>query len=164
MWKLFWGQDFNKILSSNRKNVVPGSWRIEVSPALPSEEDFFLHVFEIGDKGATGKSRAELLDGVNLKGAAFERGPIALFSSAGSPVIRGEVSLLDLSCDSLIISSLHPDAVYELNFGGLNASSSPAVIQPGVSAGTRQVRTNANGVLRVERQALGNLRLRIARV
>jgi hypothetical protein len=164
MWKLFWGQDFNKILSSNRKNVVPGSWRIEVSPALPSEEDFFLHVFEIGDKGETGKSRTELLDGVNLKGAAFERGPIALFSSAASPVIRGEVSLPDLSCDSLIISSLHPDAVYELNFGGLNVSSSPAAIQPGVSAGTRQVRTNANGILRVEGQALGNLRLRIARV
>jgi heparin/heparan-sulfate lyase len=160
----FWGQDFNKILSSNRKNVVPGSWRIEVSPALPSEEDFFLHVFDIGDKGTTGKSRTELLDGVNLKGAAFERGPIALFSSAVSPVIRGEVSLPDLSCDSLIISSLHPDSVYELNFSGLNVSSSPAAIQPGVSAGTRQVRTNANGILRVEGQALGNLRLRIARV
>ena len=24
-WKLFWGEDFNKILSSNRKNVVPGA-------------------------------------------------------------------------------------------------------------------------------------------
>src|SRR5262249_12515218 len=76
MWKLFWGEDFNRILSSNRKNVVPGSWRVEVSPTAPSEEDFFLHVFEIGSKGKTGQKRAELLDGVNVQGAAFERGPM----------------------------------------------------------------------------------------
>ena len=51
MWKLFWGQDFNRILSSNRKNVVRGGWRVEVSPAPLAEEDFFLHVFEIGIRG-----------------------------------------------------------------------------------------------------------------
>lgn len=164
MWKLFWGEDFDRILSSNRKNVVPGGWRVEVSPALPAEEDFFLHVFEIGDKGKTGQKRTELLDGVNFQGAAFEGGPMVLFSAAGSMVSAGEVSLPDLTCESLIITSLPPDSVYELNFGGLNVSSSPAAVLPGVSAGTLRVRTNSKGVLRVERHGLANLRLRIARV
>ena len=163
MWKLFWGQDFNRILRSNHKNVVPGGWRVEVSPSLPVEEDFFLHVFEIGDAGKTGR-RAELLDGVNFQGAALERGPMVLFSSAGSAVGTGEVSLPDLSCESLIVTSLQPESVYELNFGGLNVSSSPTAVLPGVSAGAERVRTNSKGVLRVERRGLGNLRLRIARV
>jgi hypothetical protein len=164
MWKLFWGNDFNKILSSNRKQVVPGNWRIEVSPVVPAEEDFFLHVFEIGDTGKTGQRRAELLDGVNFQGAAFERGPVVLFSSASSQVSIGEVSLPDLSCESLIITGLRPDAVYELNFGGLNVSPSPTAVLPGVTAGTERVRSNSKGVLRIERRALGNLRLRVGRV
>ena len=164
MWKLFWGEDFNRILSSNRKNVVPGRWRVEVSPALPAEEDFFLHVFEIGDQGKTGQKRAELLDGVNFQGAAFERGPMVLFSTAGSMVSAGEVSLPDLVCESLIITSLQPDSVYELNFVGLNSASSPAAVLPGITAGTERIRANAKGVLRVESRELSNLRLRIARI
>src|ERR1022692_207361 len=75
MWKTFWGDDFSKISPSNRKNVVPGAWRIEVSPSLPAEEDFFLHVFEIGNIGTTGKKRTELINGVNFLGAASETGP-----------------------------------------------------------------------------------------
>jgi hypothetical protein len=164
MWKLFWGDDFDKILGSNRKNVVPGGWRIEVSPALPAEEDFFLHVVEIGNRGTTGKRRTELLDGVNFQGAALEGGPMVLFSSTSSPVSIGEASLPDLACESLIITSLQPDSLYELNFGGLNVSASPTAVLPGVSAGTLRVRTNAKGVVRVERRSLGNLRLRIAQV
>ncbi|HMH02444.1 MAG TPA: heparinase II/III family protein, partial [Terriglobales bacterium] len=35
MWKSFWGDDFSEILSSNHKNVVPGAWRVEVSPSEP---------------------------------------------------------------------------------------------------------------------------------
>jgi hypothetical protein len=163
-WKLFWGEDFSKILPSNRKNVVPGAWRIEVSPALPNEEDFFLHVFEIGDLGKTGQKRTELLDGVNFQGAAFERGPMVLFSSATSIVAEGEVSLPDLACASLIITGLQPVADYELSFGGLNVSSQPAAVLPGVSAATTRLRTNNNGVLRLEQKNLGNLRLRIARI
>jgi len=163
MWKLFWGDDFNRILSSNRKNVVPGGWRVEVSPAAPAEEDFFLHVFEIGDRGKTGRRRAELLDGVNFQGAAFERGPMVLFSGAGSALDVGEVSLPDLACDALIITGLRPESMYELNLGGLNVSSSPAAVLPGVSAGTQHVRSNTKGVVRIEGRGLGNLRLRIAR-
>ncbi len=164
MWKVFWGEDFNKILPSNRKNVVPGAWRIEVSPAVAAEEDCFLHVMEIGDVGKTGQRRAELLDGVNFQGAAFEHGPMVLFSSVGERVSNGEVSLPDIPCDSLLITSLQPNSVYELNFGGLNVSASPSSVLPGVSVATERIRANSKGILRMERERLGNLRLRIARL
>ena len=68
MWKTFWGNDFSKIQPSNRKNVVPGAWRIEVSPAHPAEDDFFLHVFEIGDVG----SHRQEADGID-RGFQFHR-------------------------------------------------------------------------------------------
>ena len=164
MWKLFWGEDFNKILPSNHKNVVPGSWRVEVSPALPAEEDFFLHVLEIGSTGKAGQKRTELLDGVHFQGAAFEGGPMVLFSTAGSMVSSGEMSFPDLACESLIITSLQPNCIYELNFGGLNISSSPKAVLPGVAAGTERLRANSKGVLRVERRDFANLRLRLERV
>jgi hypothetical protein len=164
MWKLFWGEDFEKILSSNRKNVVPGSWRVEVSPALSAQQDFFLHILEIGDKEKTGHRRTELLDGVNFQGGAFERGPMVLFSTAGASITSGEVSLPTLACESLIITSLSPNSLYELNLGGLNVTSSPNAVLPGIIAGTERVRSNAKGVLRLEGKNLTNLRLRITRV
>jgi hypothetical protein len=164
MWKLFWGQDFDKILSSNRKNVVPGAWRIEVSPASAAEEDFFLHVFEIGDQGHVSARRVELMEGVNFQGAAYERGPMVLFGSTGATVTIGEVSLPDLACESLTITSLQPGAVYELNFGGLNVSSSEKAVLPGVSADVLRIRANSKGVLQIEKKDLGNLRLRLARL
>jgi heparin/heparan-sulfate lyase len=162
MWKTFWGNDFDKILRSNRKNVVPGNWRIEVSPSVPAAEDFFLHVFEIGDRGKTGQKGVELLDGVNFKGAAFENGPAVLFNSAPTPSSTGEVSLPGLRCNSLLISGLHRDSLYELNFGGLNIASAPSAVLPGVSAGTIRTASNAKGLLRIDGRDLSNLRLRIA--
>lgn len=164
MWKLFWGDDFNKILSSNRKNVVPGAWRIEVSPSTAAEEDFFLHALEIGDQGKVGTARVELLDGVNFQGAAYEGGTMALFSTAQTPVDIGEMSLPNLANDTLIVTGLHPNAVYELNFGGLNVTSSADAVLPGVSAGVERIRTNSSGILQLVKPKLGNLRLRIARV
>jgi hypothetical protein len=164
MWKTFWGGDFSKISPSNRKNVVPGAWRIEVSPSIPAAEDFFLHVFEIGNTGATGKKRNELIDGVNFLGAAAEAGPLVLFSTSDTASQGGEVSLPDLACDSLIVSGLLPNTVYELSFTGPNVSTSPTAVLPGVLADLLRLRTNSNGVLRLERTHLGNLRLRIARI
>ena len=164
MWKTFWGDDFSKISPSNRKNVVPGAWRIEVSPSIPAEEDFFLHVLEIGNTGATGKKRCELIDGVNFLGAASEGGLFVLFSTSDTPSQSGEASLPDLACDSLIVCGLLPDTVYELSFTGPNVSSSPAAVLPGVLAYMFHLRTNSKGVLRLEKTNLGNLRLRIARV
>jgi len=164
MWKTFWGEDFDRILSSNRKNVVPGGWRIEVSPSIPSEEDLFLHVFEIGDVRKTGTKRMQLVEGFNFVGAASERGPIVLFAAAGTVASAGEVSLPNLACDALIASGLQPDALYELIFSGPNVSSSPALVPPGVLVDTVRLRANNKGVLRLERPHLGNLSLRIARI
>ncbi len=164
MWKLFWGDDFNRILPSNRKNVVPGSWRVEVSPASPSEADLFLHVFEIGDSGKTGNNHVELLDGAGLQGAAFEHGPLVLFSATGEAVANAEVSLPNLTCESLILTGLAPDAIYELNLGGLNATTVTTAVLPGVSTATERLRANSKGILRVSRPDLKNLRLRISRL
>jgi hypothetical protein len=164
MWKLFWGDDFNRILPSNRKNVIPGSWRIEVSPAKPSEEDLFLHVLEIGDAEQTGKTRVELLDGVSVKGAAFERGPTVLFNSTDSALDTAEVSLPEMTSDSLLLTGLRPHATYELNMGGLNVSSSPTAVLPGASAGILRARANRNGVMRLEKHDLAGLRVRITRI
>ena len=52
MWKTFW-DGIDRLSPSNRRAVVPGGWRMEVSPAAPSKEDVFLHVLEIGDRDAT---------------------------------------------------------------------------------------------------------------
>jgi hypothetical protein len=164
MWKSFWGDDFSEILSSNHKNVVPGAWRVEISPSEPAEEDFFLHVFEIGNQGTTGHKRVKLLDGANFAGAAFESGPAVVFSTAASEIDTGEISLPDLGCDSLLITSLQPDSVYELNFAGLNISPSPSAVQPGIPVSMLRVRANEKGIVRVDVQRLGNLRLRIARI
>ena len=85
MWKKFYGDEIKSIERSNRRNVVPGSWRIEVTPAQPQLEDLFLHVFEIGDRGKTGRVRVELLQGSNVAGAACamtgESGIAALLSA-----------------------------------------------------------------------------------
>jgi hypothetical protein len=164
MWKLFWGGDFDRILPSNRKNVVPGAWRIEVSPSTLAEEDLFLHVFEIGDAGQTGHNRVELVDGVGVQGAAFEHGPIVLFNSTGAPLFNAEASLPDLASDSILLTGLQPDAMYELNLGGLNVTSVKGGVLPGVSAGTERLRPNSKGILRMQRGDLKNLRLRIARI
>ena len=165
MWKTFWGDDFSKISPSNRKNVVPGGWRIEVSPSLPAEEDFFLHVFEIGNVGTTGNKRTELIEGVGFLGAGCETGPLVLFATSDSAAQQGgEVSLPDLPCDSLIATGLLSYTVYELSFTGPNVSSSPTAVLPGVLADMLRLRTNSQGVLRLEHPHLGNLGLRIARV
>jgi hypothetical protein len=164
MWKTFWGEDYPNIESSNRKNVVPGAWRIEVSPAVPANEDLFLHVFEIGDQGRTGGKRVELVNGPNFSGAAFENGPTVLFSTAGSALTEGEVSLPDLSSDFLLITSLAPHSVYELNFTGLNAPISASAVPPGAPAKLLRLRSNENGILRIDVRQLGNLSLHIKKI
>jgi len=164
MWKLFWGDDFDRVLPSNRKNVVPGAWRVEVSPAAPAEEDLFLHVFEIGDTGQSGRSRVELVEGVGVQGAAFEHGPTVLFNSTGTTITNAEASLPDVASDSILLTGLQADAMYELNLGGLNATNVKGVVLPGVSAGTERLRANSKGILRMQRGDLKNLRLRIARI
>src|SRR5437868_9957627 len=137
---------------SNRKNVVAGGWRVEVSPSQLAEQDFFHHVLEIGNQVTTGNKQVKLLDGVNFFGAAFESGPMVLFGSTGIAVTQGEASLPDLDCRLLLITSLHPESIYELSFSGLNVSDSPTATLPGVLKDVQRLRTNAKGVLRNENQ------------
>jgi hypothetical protein len=164
MWKTFWGDDFSKISPSNRKNVVPGGWRIEVSPALPAEEDFFLHVCEIGNAGTTGGKGVVLVEGINFTGAVSEHGPCVLFATADAAHRAGEISLPDLPFNSFILSGLQPNSVYELSFSGPNVSSSPAAALPGIQTEMLSVRANSQGIVRVEKMFSGNSRVRIARV
>jgi hypothetical protein len=164
MWKTFWGEDYDRIEKSNRKNVVPGAWRIEVSPTEPAKEDLFLHVFEIGNRGTTGGKRVELVNGPNFAGAAFEQGPIVLFSVGAARVDEGEVSLPDLVCDFMLITSLVEDAVYELNFTGLNVSTSASAVPPGVPVKLLRLRANDRGILKVDVRQLGNLSLHVERI
>jgi hypothetical protein len=164
MWKAFWGEDFSHISPSNRKNVVSGAWRIEVSPSAPAKEDFFLHVFEIGDLGATGKKRVLRIDGDNFAGAATENGPCILFATTESATEGGEVSLPEIHCTSLMASRLQPNAVYEVRFYGPNVSSSQMAALPGVETDQFRIATNGSGVLRLDKTLNGSLRLHILRL
>jgi len=163
MWKAFWGDDFSKISPSNRKNVVPGAWRIEVSPSVPAREDFFLHVLEIGDVGSTGKTPIVRIDGSNFAGAAAEQGPCVLFATSEFACHGGEVSFPEIHCASLMVFRLSPDSVYELRFYGPNVPSSPAAAPPGVETEQSHVVTNHSGVLRLGKTIVGGSRLHIVR-
>jgi heparin/heparan-sulfate lyase len=163
MWKTFWGEDFARIAPSNRKNVVPGAWRMEVSPSDEAEEDLFLHVFEIGDIGATGKTRVELVEGVNFVGMVSQKGPAVLFATSDSRH-SGEISLPDVSLTSLTISSLEANALYELSFYGPNIPASQKAALPGVLTGIRREGTNDKGLMHLEGGLQGNSRVRIALV
>ena len=162
MWKTFCGEDFSKTSSSNRRNVVPGAWRIEVSPIIPAEKDLFLHVFEIGDLGTTGKRTIALIEGNSLAGAVSEKGPCVLFATSELAEHGGEVSLPETACASLMISSLRPNKVYELRFYRPNVSSSPTAKLPGVEAELLRVQTNAHGILSLDKAFSGNPRLRVS--
>src|SRR6185503_20128375 len=109
----FWGNETNKIERSNRRNVVPGAWRIEISPSQPQLEDHFLHVFEIGDRGKTGRFIVELLQGVSITGAACAlagaAGIAALFPAQDAPLDFAEVALPSFACHTLWIAGLQPD-------------------------------------------------------
>ncbi len=164
MWKKFWGEDFSRISPSNRKNVVPGGWRIEVSPASASEEDFFLHVFEIGNTGITGGKRVVLLEGVNFAGAASEAGPCVLFATSDSAQNQGEVSIPDVAFTSVTVSGLQSNAAYELRLYGPNVSTSQTAALPGVEIETLRDTTNRHGILRLDRSLPPNSRLRIVRI
>ncbi|MFN2532596.1 MAG: heparinase II/III family protein [Pyrinomonadaceae bacterium] len=162
MWKTFWGADFQKLLPSNRRAVVPAAWRVEVSPAQPAKEDLFLHVLEIGDKTDTRKPRVELVDGSNLIGAMVEGGTMVLFSTVNGTVTEGEVTIPDIETNDLLITGLTPNAKYELQMTGGRANWRGGLFNgvPGVNyVGS----ANASGVMHVgfKGQKDGRLRVRI---
>ena len=164
MWKKFWGDDFKKLEHSNRKNVVPGAWRVEVSPSVPAVEDHFLTLLEIGSRGTTGKHRVELLKGQNVAGAAFESGPMALFNTGGSALVEGEVSLPALACKKLYLTGLMENARYEVIFAGPNITTPPSIAGPGIAVKTEHLRANDKGVAMLDVDGAHTVRLRFQQV
>jgi hypothetical protein len=153
MWRNFYGEDIKSIEHSNHRNVVPGSWRIEVSPAQPQLKDYFLHLFEIGDRGKTGRLTVELLRSAAVAGVGFavtgEAGVAALFSPEEAKLDLLEATLPSFPCHSLWIGGLQVDRIYDLEIAGGNLASGdqPA---PGVPLLSQQVRTNKHGIVRVK--------------
>ncbi len=162
MWKTFWGDDFNKLLPSNTRAVVPAKWRVEVSPLRPAKEDLFLHVLEIGDRVDTRAPRVELIDGSNLIGALVEGGTIALFATLDGPVIEGELTIPDVETSNLLISGLKPNSKFELQMTGGRANWRGGLFN-GVPIGTYIGDSNSSGVLYLpfKGRKEGRLRLRL---
>ena len=121
MWKTFW-DGIDRLSPSNRRAVVPGGWRMEVSPATPSQEDVFLNVLEIGDRGDARALRVEGIEGHALAGAAIEGDAVVLFASAG----EGEATLPDVKTRSLLLAGLEPGASYEVQVTSSFAPGAPA--------------------------------------
>ena len=147
------------------RSVVPGAWRIEISPVKPAKEDLFLNVLEIGDVGDKRAPRVELVDGENLTGAAVEGGTISLFATVNGPVTEGEVTIPDIKTEALLITGLRPNAKYELQLTGGRTKSWGGGLFQGVHKWESIADTNATGVLRVafKGQQDGRLRLRLLR-
>ncbi len=157
MWKTFWGADYDRIERSNRKNVIPGAWRVEVAPSQPAKEDYFLHLIEIGDRGKTGNVKVELLQGSNIAGAACS-GVAAFFSASDSPIERAESNLPTFSCHTLWLGGLQPNRNYTIEFAGSNlAESAPS----GVPLVSLNVVGNDNGIALLEGSFPAASRMRV---
>jgi hypothetical protein len=111
MWKTFW-DGIDRLSPSNRRAVVPGGWRMEVSPATPREEDIFLHVLEVGDRGAAGTRRVVAIEGHALAGTVVEGDATVLFAEGGTA--NGEATLPDVATRSLLLAGLEPGTPYEI--------------------------------------------------
>jgi hypothetical protein len=111
MWKTFW-DGIDRLSPSNRRAVVPGGWRMEVSPSAASKDDVFLHVLEIGDRDATPTRRVAAIEGSGLAGAAIEGDTVVLFAD-GEDAGR-EATLPDVKTRSALLTGLEPGASYEL--------------------------------------------------
>jgi heparin/heparan-sulfate lyase len=65
-----------------------GQWRVEVSPGEKSKTDFFLHLIQVGEKGASNTVRSERISEQRQVGLHFESGSNRwriLFGTAGTP-------------------------------------------------------------------------------
>jgi hypothetical protein len=78
-----------------------GAWRIEVAPASAAQDDVFLHIIEVGDRGETNRLPARLERETGWAGVAFARKGIAWkirFRTQGDmgadvKIIRGDRTL-----------------------------------------------------------------------
>jgi hypothetical protein len=124
MWLTFWGGDMARLAPSNRRAVVPGGWRIEVSPSTAAREDVFLHALEIGDKGAPSR-RVEGIAGYRLAGAVVEGDAAVLFATDAGPLDAAEATVPDVPSRLLLLAGLEARACYELQLTWNFAPGSP---------------------------------------
>lgn len=151
MFKTFWGEDMDHLARSNRRAVVPGAWRIEITPAEPSREDVFLNALEIGDRGAPPRNVVGIY-GYRLGGAAVEGDSVVLFATERAPD-TAEATVPDVATRSLVLAGLEPGATYALQL-----TSSFA---PGAPEWSRTAAADDAGVLSTDwDQRNGRLRLR----
>ena len=151
MWLTFWGGDLQKLSPSNRRAVVPGGWRIEVSPQEPAREDVFLHALEIGDQGSDPR-RIHAIDAHHLAGAVIEGDAVVLFWTEAAD--EAEATLPDVTTREVQIAGLRAGETYELQLTSNFAPGSPLWRFAGRAsdAGLIQVPwTQKNGRLRVRR-------------
>jgi len=123
MWLTFWGEDLKALSPSNRRAVVPGSWRLEISPTRPSREDVFLNVLEIGDVGSAPTTIERIL-GYRLAGAAVA-GDAAVLALTEEGAAEAEANVPDLQTTALLVSGLAPRNLYELQLTSASAPGSP---------------------------------------
>ncbi len=156
MWEKFYDNDIPRIKRSNRRNVVPGSWRVEVSPSQPQLEDHFLHLFEIGDRGKTGRFSVKLVQGLGIAGAGCaidgEAGVTALFPAGEATLDYVEATLPSFPCHTLWIAGLEADQRYNLELAGSNLASGDAAA-PGVPLRSLEVRANSHGIAHIKSDA-----------
>jgi hypothetical protein len=124
MWRTFWGQDFGILSPSNRRAVVPGAWRMEVTPAVAARDDVFLNVLEIGDVGAP-VLRIERVYGHGLAGAVVAGEGAVLFATAFERMTEGEITLPDVASRFLLLAGLVPGARYDVQLTSGVAPGSP---------------------------------------
>jgi Heparinase II/III-like protein len=158
MWLTFWGRDMAKLMPSNRRAVVPGAWRLELSPAKAAQSDVFLQALEIGDKGSAPLALVGVR-GYNLAGAAIGGEASVLFATA-SPFERGEATLPNLATRFLLVAGLAPGALYELQLTSGFAPGAPVWTRTAVASDGGVIEapwneTEKDGRLRVERVSGG---------
>lgn len=150
MWLTFWGGDMQKLSPSNRRAVVPGGWRIEVSPREAAREDLFLHALEIGDRGSEGAG-VRPIEGHRLAGGVVPGDAVVVFVTAAGD---GEITLPDMVTKNLQVVGLEAGASYELQLTSGFAPGSPVWRHVGAAnaAGVIHVPwTGKDGRLRVRR-------------
>jgi hypothetical protein len=139
MWKTFWGDDMVKLSPSNRRAVVPGGWRLEVSPGAAARDDVFLSVLEIGDRGAAPLRIDPVAQGKGLAGAVVAGETAVLLSTGAEPLLEGEVTVPDTPSAFLLLAGLVPRAAYDIQL--------TSAFAPGAPVWRREAEANDAGVI-----------------
>jgi hypothetical protein len=124
MWQTFWGGDMARLSPSNRRAVVPGAWRMEVSPRAAARDDVFLHVLEVGDRDGR-PLRIEAIHGGDGLEGAIVAGDTAVLVATAEALSEGEATLPDVASPVLLVAGLAPAARYDLQLTSGFAPGSP---------------------------------------